>query len=63
VPEKDDQLILQDIGGMTDRQYAAFNAFLAQVSGCSVREKKNTLAKMTEGRMPGFTVRRVPVGI
>ena len=42
-------------------KFAAFNAFLAKLTGLSLREKKNTLKKMTEGTMPDFGVYCVEV--
>ena len=60
-PNPKDQNKLRQAGGMTDRQYIAFDNMLKDVTGFSVLDQKNTLAKMVEGIMYDFTVHNLAV--
>jgi hypothetical protein len=63
VPNAEDQGTLQAIGGMSDRRVFAHNAFLASITGFSIHEKKNTLAKVTASSTPDYTVYAVKVNV
>jgi hypothetical protein len=60
-PNPKDQNKLRQAGGMTDRQYIAFDNMLKDVTGFSVLDQKNTLAKMVDGIMYDFTVHNLAV--
>jgi len=61
VLDEEKQGRLQATGGMTDRAWKAFDELLVELTGISVRDRKSTLKKMTEGSMPNFTVSEVEV--
>jgi hypothetical protein len=61
-PNPKDQNKLCQAGGMrTDCQYTAFDNMLKEVTGSSVLDQKNTLAKMVEGIMYDFTAHNLAV--
>jgi hypothetical protein len=45
----EDQFLLQQTGGMTDRQMLAVNKLLIKLSGFLIHNRKNTLAALTDG--------------
>lgn len=56
IPNACNQLLLQQAGGMTDRQMVQFNCLLVKLTGISIHSTKSTTATLTDGMMPGFMV-------
>jgi hypothetical protein len=54
MPNPKDQNKLHQAGGMTDHQYIVFDTMLKEVTGFSVLDQNNMLAKMVEGIMYDF---------
>jgi hypothetical protein len=51
VPSASDQMMLQQAGGMSNRQMLAVNQLLIKLTGFAIHGKKNTLAALVEGDM------------
>jgi hypothetical protein len=56
IKSAEDQLLLQQTGGLTDRQMLAVNKLLIRLSGYLMHSRKNTLAALTDGQLCDYTI-------
>ena len=56
VADPEQQLLLQQTGGMSDRQMNALNRVLLQLTGFLIHSSKNMLMALTDGKMPDYIV-------
>jgi hypothetical protein len=63
IKSAEDQLLLQQTGGMTDRQMLAVNKLLIRLSGFSIHSRKNTLAALTDGKLCDCTIDSVKLSV
>ena len=56
VADPEQQLLLQQTGGMSNWQMNALNRVLLQLTGFSIHSSKNTLMALTDGKMPDYVV-------
>lgn len=61
--DRDASLSLQEAGGMTDRQMLAFGRQFANLTRIRFHDKANSLAALTSGLVPDFTVSMVKVNV
>jgi hypothetical protein len=59
IKSAEDQLLLQQTGGMTDRQMLAVNKLLIRLTGFSIHSRKNTLVALADGKLCDYTIESV----
>jgi hypothetical protein len=56
IPSATDQMMLQQAGGMSDRQMLAVNQLMIKLTGFAIHSKKNTLTALVEGDMCDYRI-------
>jgi hypothetical protein len=56
VPDKEDQMMLQQTGNMSQRRMIAFNKLLIKLTSISIHSSKNMLTALTERMLPDYIV-------